>query len=85
MENVVRLSAAKTRYQVESTPAFIGIHRVIAQDRPQRGLGSATMGPRCTWILCANAREQTVDTRIACHMPSTSRGGQTPSTRAEYS
>jgi hypothetical protein len=77
-----RLSAAKTRYQVEPTPAFIGIHRVIAQDRPQRGLGSATVGPRGAWILCANARGQTGDTRIACHMPSTSRGGQPQATRA---
>jgi hypothetical protein len=55
---------------------------VIAQDRPQRGLVSATMGPRCAWILCANAREQTVDTRIAGHMPSTSRSGQPQATRA---
>jgi len=60
------LSAAKTRNQVEPTPALIGIHRVIAQDRPQRGLGSATIGPRCAWILCANARDQTGDTGIAC-------------------
>jgi hypothetical protein len=60
----------KNSVQDEPTPAFIGIHRVIAQDRPQGGLGSATVGPRCAWILCANARGQTGDTRIACHMPS---------------
>ena len=49
------LSAVKSRYQVEPTPAFIGIHRVIAQDRSERGSGSATMGPRSAWILYANA------------------------------
>jgi hypothetical protein len=74
-----RLCGANTRNQVELTPAFIGIHRVIAQDRSQRGLGSATMGPRCAWILCANAREQTGVTRIACHMPSSSRGWRSAS------
>jgi hypothetical protein len=75
------VSAAKTRYQVDPTLAFIGIHQVIVQDRPQRGLGNATMGPRCAWNLCANVREQTGDTRIACHIPSTSRGGQPQATR----
>jgi len=78
------LCAENTRNRVELTPAFIEIHRVTAQDRSRRGLGSAAPGPKCAGICRANTREQAADVRIACRAFH-ELYGQSQATRAEYS